>query len=135
MRIFLKPLSRLAILAALGISSVSFSSISDPFSDVIRALGGGNTSLLSSYFGPTVEISILGQTDTYDKKQGEGVLRKFFTIHRVNSFSLLHRGSEGSEYGIGTLVTRNGTFRTTFFLQESGKFYVLRELRFDTLSQ
>jgi len=50
----------------------------------------------------------------------------------VKSFDVIHKGENaGSQYCIGTLVTKGGSFRTTIFMKQKGDQQVLQELRFE----
>jgi hypothetical protein len=60
------------------------------------------------------------------------VLKDFFGNYPVKNFETIHKGENaGSEYCIGTLVTKNGSFRTTIFMKQKGEGQVLQELRFE----
>ena len=123
----MKNISKLMIGFLLLISS-SFI----PVDDVAIALKNGSASQLSRYFDNTVEISLPDKTNSYSKSQAELVLRDFFNTNSVKSFELLHRGdNSGSQYCIGVLETRNGTYRTTVYLKQKGDEQLLQELRFE----
>ena len=45
---------------------------------------------------------------------------------------MIHTGNNaGSQYCIGTLQTKNGTFRTTIYMKQKGDKQVLQELKFE----
>ena len=59
-------------------------------------------------------------------------LKDFFASNPVKSFDIIHKGENaGSQYCIGTLQTKNGTYRTTIFMKQKGDLQVLQELRFE----
>ncbi len=112
----------------------ALSSFTTPTSitDVVNAIKSGNASSVSKYFDNTVDITINGKSTNYSKAQGEVVLRDFFTNNTVRSFSVLHQGeSGGAEFCIGTLVTSNGTYRTTLNLKKKGDKQTLQEIKFE----
>jgi Domain of unknown function (DUF4783) len=120
----------------LGLMAVVFTLSSFAFltdlSDIINGIKAGNATSVSKYFDNTIEISLAGKSNSYSKSQGEAILRDFFTNNTVKSLSVVHQGQSGSsEYYIGTLVTSNGTFRTTLNLKKKGEKQILQEIKFD----
>ena len=100
--------------------------------DVINAIKAGNAVSVSKYFDNTVEITVNGKSSNYSKTQGEVVLRDFFANNAVKSFTVLHQGqSGGSEFCIGTLITSNGSYRTTLNLKQKGDKQSLQEIKFE----
>ena len=100
--------------------------------DVINAIKTGNAVSVSKYFDNTVEITVNGKSSNYSKTQGEVVLRDFFANNAVKSFTVLHQGqSGGSEFCIGTLITSNGSYRTTLNLKQKGDKQSLQEIKFE----
>ena len=109
----------------------AFTSLSG-ISEIISGIKAGNANVVAKYFDNTVEISLPGKTNNYSKVQGEAVLRDFFEIHPVKSFSVIHQGeSGGSQFVIGTLVTSNGSYRTTVNLKQKGDKQILQEIKFE----
>ncbi len=101
----------------------------DPVTDMEKALGNGNIRTVTSLMGTTLSLSLTGQSGAYSRGEVETLLAGFFKAHPPVSFTLLHRGGGDSEYGIGNLVTRSGTFRVTFFLRRNGPSLQLEELK------
>ena len=100
--------------------------------DIIAAMKTGNASQVAKFFDNNVEISMPDKSNSYSKSQGELVLKDFFTNNAVKSFDIIHKGENaGSQYCIGTLVTKSGSFRTTIFMKQKGDQQVLQELRFE----
>jgi hypothetical protein len=122
----------LLFMGLIGGLCMSFT-IQDPMSNVVAALKKGNVTELSHYFDNMIEISLPSNANSYSKSQAVVILKEFFSNHEVKSFSLIHKGSsgEGSTFGIGSLVTNTGTYRTTFFFRQKGDGVVLQELRFE----
>lgn len=102
--------------------------------NVINALRGGSASELAKYVDDNLEISLPSKTDNYSRQQAVVILQDFFSTNGVKGFEAKHRGDNGgSQFCIGTLSTRSGNFRTTFFMTEkSGRQYV-KEIRFQTM--
>ena len=108
----------------------SFTSLS--VDDVVMAMKNGNASQVSRFFDNTVEITFPDKSNSYSKSQAELVLKDFFNTNGVKSFMVIHRGdNENSQYCIGILQTKNGEFRTTFYLKQKGERQLLQELRFE----
>ncbi len=84
--------------------------------DVIGALRNGNATELSKYVDNNIELSLPAKTDNYSRQQALIILQDFFSNNNVKSFDVKHKGDNGgSQFCIGTLVTRSGNYRTTFF--------------------
>jgi len=100
--------------------------------EVIAAMRSGNAALAAKYFDNTVDIGMPDKTNSYSKSQAELVLKDFFTNNPVKNFEIIHKGeNSGSQFCIGTLSTKNGSFRTTIFMKQKGDGQVLQELRFE----
>ena len=100
--------------------------------DIIAAMKTGNATQVAKFFDNNVEISMPDKSNSYSRSQGELVLKDFFANNVVKSFDVIHKGENaGSQYCIGTLVTKGGSFRTTIFMKQKGEQQVLQELRFE----
>jgi hypothetical protein len=102
--------------------------------DVISALRSGNATQLSKFVDNNIELSLPSKTDNYSRQQAMVILQDFFSNNGVKDFEVKHKGDNGgNQFCIGTLQTRSGNYRTTFFLAErNGKFYV-KEIRFQQM--
>lgn len=99
---------------------------------ISMAVQTGNSKELAKYFDASVEITIGAKEETYSKAQAEMVLKDFFTKNKPASFKLIHNGSsQGSQYGIGTLITDKGAFRTYIYLKQKGESVFIQEIRFE----
>ncbi len=115
-------------LLILGAFTVSNSGIDE----IVTALKNGNATQIAKYFDNTVEITLPDKSNSYSKNQAEVIIRDFFSIHPVKGFEILHKGENaGSQYCIGTLSTKNGSFRTTVYMKQKGDKQVLQEIRFE----
>ena len=117
-------------IVAISLSLVSFTPHYS-IDDVVAAIRGGNASQLSKYFDSRVDLSLPGKSDNYSKSQAEMILKDFFASNTVKNFIIKHKGEQnGSEFCIGLLQTKNGNFRTKFFMKQKGDLQVVQELGF-----
>jgi hypothetical protein len=99
--------------------------------EITYAMRVGNAGQLSQFLDNRVDISLPEKSDTYSKIQAEMIIRDFFTTNGVQNFLVKRRGTNGgSEFCVGVLQTRNGDYRTTFFIKQKGDKQYLQELRF-----
>lgn len=120
------------IISAFALSAGSYENqVAGPFEEVVGAIKQGDVNGLSRYLDNTVEVNIVGKSNSYSKAQAEIILKDFFGKNQVKSFELIHQGGEGSRFGIGNLATSGGTYRLSFFLQKKGGTLVLNELRIE----
>ena len=92
----------------------------------------GNASEIAKFFDNTVEVNMPDKTNSYSKSQAELVLKDFFSSNPVKNFDVIHKGeNDGSQYCIGTLVTKTGSFRTTIFMKLKGGKQLLQGITFE----
>lgn len=101
--------------------------------NISMAIQAGNSGEVAKYFDNTVSITLYSNENSYSKAQAQMVLKDFFAKNPPVSFEIIHKGSsgEGSQYGIGTLVTKTGTFRTYIYIKKRGSTYFIQEIRFE----
>ena len=101
--------------------------------NISTAIQTGNAKEVAKFFDNSVEITVYNSEGAYSKAQGEMVLKDFFTKNPPQSFSLIHKGNshQGSQYGIGTLVTGNGNYRTYVYIKQKGNAFFIQEVRFE----
>ncbi len=100
--------------------------------EVVNGLKNGDAVQIARYFDNTVEITMPDKSNNYSKNQAEIVLKDFFSTNGVKGFEVIHKGENaGSQYCIGTLVTKNGSFRTTVFMKQKSDKQFLQEIRFE----
>jgi hypothetical protein len=98
--------------------------------DVISAMKSGNASGVSKYFDSYVDISMPDKKSNYSKSQGEIILKDFFSNNGVKSFEVKHKGNNDSgDYCIGTLQTKNGSYRATVYMRMKGSKQVIQDIR------
>jgi Domain of unknown function (DUF4783) len=103
--------------------------------EVVSALKSANASQAAKYFDNTVDLSLPGKSGSvsYSKSQAELVLKDFFVTNGVKGFEVKHAGgNSGDQFTIGTLVTRNGSFRTTIFMKQRGDVQVVQALNIES---
>jgi hypothetical protein len=121
------------ICAALFVTLSSFKPTTG-LDDVINALRAGNASELAKYVDDNIEISLPAKSDSYSRSQAIMILQDFFTSNGVKTFEVKHRGDNGgSQFCIGTLQTKSGSYRTTFFMTEKNGKQLVKEIRFQNM--
>ena len=124
----MKRFFTLLTIGALLSSFTFFSSIEE----VITAMKAGSATDIARFFDNTVELNMPDKSNSYSKSQGELVLRDFFSTNIVKSFTVNHKGeNSGSQFCIGTLVTKSGTYRTTVFMKLKGDKQLLQTITFE----
>ncbi|MFL5789725.1 MAG: DUF4783 domain-containing protein [Flavisolibacter sp.] len=102
--------------------------------DVINALRTGNATELSRYVDDNIEISLPDKSDTYSRSQAVMVLQDFFTNNGVKSFEVQFKGENGgSQFCVGKLITRSGSYRTTVFMKTKNGKQLVKEIRFQSI--
>jgi Domain of unknown function (DUF4783) len=102
--------------------------------EVVLAIKSGDAAAVARHFDNTVEITMPDKSNNYSKSQAEMVLKDFFSTNGVKDFQVKHKGENaGSQYCIGTLVTKNGSFRTTVFMKQKNDKQLLQEIRFENI--
>jgi hypothetical protein len=100
--------------------------------EVVNGMKTGNAGQVAKYFDNAVEITLFDKSNSYSKSQAELVLKDFFATNPVKGFDVIHKGENGgSEYRIGNLATRTGTYRTTIFMKQKGDKQLLQEVRIE----
>ncbi len=106
----------------------------DGIDEVINALRSGNASELGRYIEDNVQISLPDKSDSYNKAQAINILQSFFANNGVRSFEVKHSGDNaGSQFCIGVLQTKSGSYRTTIFMKIANGKQVLKEIRFQSV--
>ena len=111
-----------------------FTVINADLGKISSAIKNGDATALSQYFDESVEISVLDQENIYDKAQAKSVIAGFFSSHKPQSYSEVHKGvsrKEDSHYSIGKLVTAAGVYRVYVYTKIQNGKYIIQELRFD----
>jgi hypothetical protein len=100
--------------------------------EVVLSLQTGNAKVLASYFNQNVELVILDNDNIYSKAQAEQIVSNFFSRYQPTRFTELHnRGKEGAHLVIGTLTTKQETFRVYFLMKKTGGKDIIHQLRIE----
>ncbi len=122
------------LLSAVGVlvMNVAFSQAAE-VGRISTAIGIGNASSVSELFLANIDLSVDGNDDVYSKAQASQILRSFFERNPVIKFAVNHEGASRTNdiYRIGTLNTKTGNFRVTFFLKNEAGKYLIKELRIE----
>lgn len=99
---------------------------------VTSALQTGNAQELSKFFTKTVELEILGEENFYSISQAELLLKDFFEKSKPTKFVVNHQGTkDASSYAIGTLTTKNGNLRVSFFMKTEQSQTLIHQFRIE----
>ncbi len=100
---------------------------------ITTSLNSGNATGVSELFLSSIDLSVDGNDDVYSKAQASQILRSFFERNPVLKFSINHEGTSRTAdiYKIGTLSTKTGSYRVTFFLKNEAGKYLIKELRIE----
>jgi|APTNR8051073442_1049403.scaffolds.fasta_scaffold55356_2 hypothetical protein len=123
-------MKKLLFLVLLSISLVGFSQNADA---LIASMKSGNSSSVAKHFEQNIEMTLLSNTGTFSKAQGEGVLRNFFNKHTVKGFEVSHQGTspEGAKYFVGSLATSTGSYTVYLFGKNVSGVFLIREFRIE----
>lgn len=99
---------------------------------LIRATQNGDASTLAGYFNDNIELVLPGKSGIYSRNQAEMVVRDFFATTEPQEFRIIHEGNrENASFVIGSLTSRNETFRIYFLTKNSDKKTVIHQLRIE----
>lgn len=120
-------------LLLLSVFLISISALSQGgIDDVISAMKSGNASGVTKYFDNYVDITIFEKASNYSRSQGELIIKDFFTNNGVKTFDVKHKGNNNNgDYCIGTLQTKNGSYRTTVYMRVKGNKLVIQDIRIE----
>ena len=113
--------------------SLSIFAQTDITPKVAESIKSGNAALLASYFMAQIELTIEDTEGTFSKAEAEKKLAAFFASHGVTGFEIKHQGTSklDDQYRIGDLVTKNGTYRVTFFIRKNGNTLQIKQLKIE----
>lgn len=120
-------------MVAFAFSLCSFKPIAG-LDEVIVALRTGNAQEFAKYIDDNIEISLPDKSDNYSKSQAVMVLKDFFNNNGVTGFEVQFKGENGgSQFCVGKLSTRSGSYRTTVFMKTKQGKQLVKEIRFQSL--
>lgn len=128
-----KIIQIIIFLLILSTSSLTAQQSSDLPQGIINSLKTGNTETLSQYFNDSMELAMpSAQDNVYSKQQAKLIIKDFFTKHVPTNFTVLHKGGPAeSQYVVGSLSTKNGTFRVTLLIKQRDEKSYIHLLRFE----
>ena len=102
--------------------------------EVISAIKSGNATGVTKYFDNYVDISMPDKSSNYSKSQGEVILKDFFTNNGIKNFDVKFKGNnDNGDYCIGTIQTKNGSYRATVYMRVKGGKQVIQDIRIQQL--
>ncbi len=104
----------------------------DALSNVKAALREGSAKDIAALFGPTVDLGVDGNKQTYSQTQAEFVVRDFFTKNPPVSFEFVHQGASDAStpYAIGRYATKTDSYRVLVKLKLQKSEMVIDNLDF-----
>ena len=104
----------------------------DALASVKAALRDGSAKDIAALFGPTVDLGVDGNKQTYSQTQAEFVVRDFFAKNPPVSFEFVHQGASDANtpYAIGRYTTKAGAYRVLVKLKGPKTAMVIDNLDF-----
>lgn len=109
-------------------------SVFDVFVPISKYLGSGDADKLSAWFSNSVEVSILGESNTCSRSQARQILKSFYSSYTPRSFEITHEVSQANaNYAVGHLKAGGETFLVTIFLCMKDNCYDIHQLKIEKL--
>jgi hypothetical protein len=104
-------------------------------SAIVDAIRSADSKEIASYFLPSVDLTVESVEDVYSRDQAEMIVRHFFEDHPPTSFQLKHEGKSKLDdyYCIGSLMTKSGKYRLTFFLKKGEEGFRIKQFSIEDL--
>ncbi|MBS1502233.1 MAG: DUF4783 domain-containing protein [Bacteroidetes bacterium] len=120
-------------LLLLLIPAVLASAASDDIDKIADLIKQGNIHELAKSFSATVDLTIMGEENSYPAARAEQLLDDFFKKNRPQSVSILHRITSSASYHYGVLIlnTTGEKYRVAFNLRSVKGRFELTELRIE----
>lgn len=121
----------LSSVIVLFIFTTSFQS--DKIDNIAGFIKQGNTPEIVKLCASTVEMTVMGQEDTYSKRQVEEALNNFFSKNKPQHVQLLHKVNSNQKFLFGVVILKStgGTYRMAYTLNETEGAMKIIELRID----
>jgi hypothetical protein len=101
---------------------------------IIHAFEKGNAKELAHYFHTNLELKLPDEEYIASKNQATRILQDFFTEYPPVSFKVDFEGSkQDSKYGLGTLVSRQASFRVNINFMEGRKEKIIYSLSIEKI--
>ena len=89
---------------------------------VVHAMENGDVKELMPYLNSTIELQLDGEMQMSSKNHTQRQLQDFFKKHKPDSFSINYEGEKnGSYYGMGTLITKKGSYKVNMYFLNTTK--------------
>lgn len=127
----MKPFSVVFLLSCFLIPAVLFSQ-EEVKNDIRKALTGSDEKILAEHLNATLDLTLPDSDNTVSKNHALQILRDFFKKDLPESYTHNHEGSsnDGSVYIIGTLKTKNSTYRSYFLIKKINGDYRIVQIQF-----
>ncbi len=104
----------------------------DALGNVKNALRSGSSKDIAALFGPSVDLGVDGNKQTYSQTQAEFVVRDFFAKNPPVSFEYVHQGASDAStpYAIGRYTTKAGSYRVLIKLKSQKEGMLIDNLDF-----
>lgn len=125
----------LTILIALGFTVNLFATNLPTPDDVVAGLKKGDVSMLAKHFDSNVDVTLLGDSNTYSKSQATEVLKSFFAKNSVSNFKVIHNvdsKSGSSESIVGQITAGGKSYRVFILLSNAGSKQIIQEISIKT---
>ncbi len=101
---------------------------------IITAFGKGDAKKLARHMHHNLEISLDGKMQMVSKNQATRVLQEFFDNNPPKTFIVNNEGTKaGSQYGIGTLKTKESAFQVNLFFIQIDENQLIYNITIDKL--
>ncbi|WP_183573993.1 DUF4783 domain-containing protein [Mucilaginibacter sp. X5P1] len=106
---------------------------SDKIDNIAGFIKQGNTPEIVKLCASTVEMTVMGQEDTYSKRQVEEALNSFFSKNKPQHIQLLHKVNSNQKFLFGVVILKStgGTYRIAYTLNETEGAMKIIELRIE----
>lgn len=100
--------------------------------EIINAIKSGDSAKLSKYFNSSIELIINDNEGVYSKAQAKLIIKDFFIKNTPVDFILIHQGGKNNAmYSIGTLSSKNKSFRVYILLKTKENTPFIHQLRIE----
>ena len=123
-------LKNILIFVSIWMLSTAFIGINK---DITLAFKNGNAFKISAFFKDKIDLTILDESDLLGKLEAEKMIYDFFHEHDPSDFQILHEGESksGQEYTIGKLITNNGNFRVSIYVNKTQNSEYIQQIIID----
>lgn len=117
--------------AAASVILISAAFVSGGISDVISAIGKGNSRELAVHMADNIELSLPDKEGLYSKSQAEQIMNSFFRSYPPQSFKITHQSGGNDAFFIGHYDFGKGAYRVTGFFKNTASGVRVHSLKFE----